>query len=377
MATSIRQKSPSLEKKSKKIKVSAFHKAPDKYSFSHLAKILTSGERLAMLSAVDRLKGRVRVLIELALFSSFPFVRLAAISNLSHDVEALIDIAKFCQHEDTRASAVDELSHDPDALAEIACSSLFGGTRLAAVHNLSNPDSLAEIASRSPNKDSRSAAVEKIANNPAALKKVAENSPYRNVRMQVINLLSSNIDTLCSLVLSKHNQVKKAAVSKLSLSVEEIEDTEALIQIAKFSQNEDSRYISVGRLSNDPLSLKAVISDSEYTDSRSTALMLLSDMVKKLHDPELLSDVAILSPYADCRSAAIDRLVGQNSALLSVAAKSKFRNSRDQALHKLKGDVEALKSLSKLSRYPDTRKKAHHLVSKPDVFENELVRILG
>jgi hypothetical protein len=105
--------------------------------------------------------------------------------------------------------------------------------------------------------------------------------------------------------------------------------------------------------------------------------MLLSDMVSELDDHDLLAYVAGMSPYQDCRIAAIERLVGQSQALLEVANKSKFKDSRELVLEKLKTDVEALKSISRLSRYRDTRKKAHSLVSKPDVFEAELTRILG
>lgn len=365
------------DRKKDKKGVAKFHGAADRFTFSHLAKVLTSGERLAMLSAVDRLKGRARVLVELALFSNFPFVRLAAVSHLSNDVEGLIDIAKYCHYEDTRAASVDELSNNASALIEVACSSMFGTTRMDAVNLLVEPESLSEIAARSPHRDSRTAAMEKISENAGALRKVAEHSSIKSVRMSAVDTLSSDIDSLCSLVLSKHSEVKKAAAAKLSAFVEELDDVEALIEIAKISPSEDARYIAVGRLSNDPWSLRTVIADSDYGDAKTTALMLLSDMVADLDDAEVLSEVAMLSPYPDCRSAAVERLVGQSNALLSVASKSKFKDSRELALHKLKGDVDALKSVSKLSKYSDTRKKAHTMVSKPEVFESELARILG
>lgn len=371
----MKEKRP-MPKKDKK-KIVSFHKTPERYSFAHLAKILTSGERLAMLSAVDRLKGRSRVLVELALFSGFQFVRLAAVSNLAQDMEALIDIAKFCQYDDTRSSALDELSANNEALSEIASSSLFNNTRIDAVNLLADPAALVSVASRSPHKDSRTAALEKISDNAHALKKVAEESSYRSVRVGAINSLSSDVESLCALVLSRHPEVKKAAAFRLSDYVEELDDADALIEIAKVSPNEDARYIAVGRLSNDPWSLRTIVFESCHSDARNTALMLLSDMVADLDDYQLLSEVASMSPYPDCRSAAIERLVGQSSALLSVATGSKYRDSRELALQKLRTDVEALKSVSKLSKYSDTRKKAHSLVSKPEVFTAELTRILG
>jgi hypothetical protein len=369
----IEEKRPSRKRK----RLSSPHSGPDRYSLSHLAGILTGGERLAMLNAVDRLRGRVRVLVELAMFSSFQFVRLAAIENLSHDVEAIVDIAKYCQFEDTRASALDELAAHPDGLVDVACSSLFPDTRLSAVDVMPDAESLAKVASKSPNRDSRSAALGRIAGDPAALLKVAEESSYRASRQAAIEGLSSDVGSLCSLVLSRNSEVKKSAAAKLSSYVEELDDAEALIEIAKVSPNEDARYIAVGRLSNDPFALRSIISESSHNDARTTSLMLLSDMVSELDDADLLADVASLSPYPDCRSAAIERLVGRSSALLQVANKSRFRDSRELALQKLRTDVEALKSVSRLSKYRDTRKKAHSLVSKPEVFAAELTRILG
>ncbi|MEW6748243.1 MAG: hypothetical protein AB1295_00870 [Candidatus Micrarchaeota archaeon] len=366
---------PAPKKKKKSLR--SFHGTPDRFSLSNLAKVLTSGERLDMLSAVDRLKGRARVLVELALFSNFQFVRLAAVQHLAKDRDALVDIAKFCHYDDTRACALDELSANSNGLVEVACSSLFVSTRKDAVAIMKDKSALTDVAVRSPHKDSRTLAMERIANNPAALKRVAEESSYRSVRMSAIDRLASNVESLCSLVFSRHTEVKKAAASKLSTHVEELSDPDALMEIAKMSPNEDARYIAVGRLSNDPWSLRAIVTDASHKDAKTTALMLLSDMVAELDDPEILADVAMLSPYPDCRVSAVERLVGQSSALQSVASKSKYKDAREQALDKLKDDTEALKSVSRLSKYSDTRKRAHTLVSHPETFKSELTRILG
>jgi hypothetical protein len=355
-----------------------FQAAPDRYSFAHLAKVLVSGERLEMLNAVDRLRGRSRVLAELACFSSFQYVRLAAVSHLANDSEALADVAKYCPYEDTRASAVDELSSDRAYLLDIACSSLFRDTRMSAVSLLSDPDTLAKVASRSPNADSRNAALERIAGNPAALRKVSEESPYRKVRMSAMKGLSSHVPALCSLLISsKHPELRKKAALILSSCVEELDDVEALTEIAKLSPSADVRYLAVGRLWKHPFALRKVVGETRYRDARSTALMLLSDSVAHLDDADLLADVATLSPYGDCRSAAIERLVGQSSALLSVASKSRFKDARSLALDKLKGDVAALKNVVRLSKYSDTRMQAHRIVANPEVFQSELSRILG
>ncbi len=372
------RRKPPLKKPKPRKKLEPFKRQSDRYSFAHLAKVLTGGERTAMLNAVDRLKGRARVLLELACFSGFSFVRLAAISYLGHDPDALVEIAKYCQYDDTRAAAVDELSTDNKALVEIACSSLFKDTRLSSVSLLADSGSLAEVASHSPRRDSRVTALEKISNDSSALKKVAHGSSYRSARVQAVESLASDTESLCSLIVeSDHRDVKKAAASLLSEVVEELDDADALVEIAKVSHNEDARYLAIGRLSYEPWALRTIIQESRHRESRSAALMLLSDIVSELDDPEMLAEVAIFSPYEDCRAAAVERLVGQSSALLSVATKSKFKDTRDLVVEKLEGDAEALKAVSKLSKYRDTRKKAHKRVSDPKMFGAELGRILG
>ncbi|MBU0527460.1 MAG: hypothetical protein ABH983_03475 [Candidatus Micrarchaeota archaeon] len=358
-------------------KLASHKKSPDRYSFAHLAKLLTSGDRLSMLKAVDRLQGRARVLVELACFSNFQFVRLAAISHLTYDADALVEIAKFCQFSDTRSSALDDLSSNNSSLTEVSCSSLFKDTRGDAVNLISDGAALAEVASKSPHKDSRESAMEKIADNQTALQKVAEDSAYRNMRTQAVSKLSNSASLSSLVISSKHLDVKKSAAARLSDYVDEIDDTDALVELAKFSNNEDTRYLAVGRLSEHPWALRTIVYESKYKDAKSTALMLLSDIVYEIDDPDMLTEVAMLSPYQDCRSIAVERLVGQSSALLSVATKARFKDSRDLALDKLQDDVESLKSVSRLSKYQDTRKKAHKLVSSPEVFEGELSRILG
>jgi len=387
MATSIRKlrlPSVSIEVSERPMRsgktkaLSSAHSAPDRYSMAHLARILTSGERLAMLSAVDRLKGRVRVLVELAFFSSFQFVRLAAVSHLRQDKDALVEIAKYCHYSDTRSSVLDELSSDIECLIEVACSSLFRDTRIESVEMMGDIMALAEVASRSPYKDSRGAALGKVSSNSSALKKVAEESPYRASRQAAIKGVSSDVAALSALLLSsRHQDVKKAAASLLSGYMDDVFDPEAITELAKLSPNEDVRYLAVGRLSEDPWALRRVISESPYLDSKGTALMLLSDLVPKLDDAEILADVAILSPYQDCRTAAVERLSGQGTALASVAMKSKFKDSREVALVMLKGDVDSLKSVARLSKYQSTRKKAHEMIARPEVFGAELGRILG
>jgi len=352
--------------------------SPDRFSLAHLSNVLTGGTRLDMLSAVDRLKGRSRVLAELALFSNFQYVRLAAVTHLRDEPETLLEIAKFCPFDDTRSSALDELSSHPSGLIEVACSSLFKDTRMDAVALLSNPAHLAQVASRSPNLDSRNESLSRISSDAPALKRVAEDSPYRKTRTDAIKRLKSRIDLLASLVLSsKHWDVRSLAASYLSESVEELDDVEALLTIALISKSQDSRYLAVGKLWRHPWALRRISFESKYKDSRDTALMLLSDLVSTLDDPDILADVAISSPYDDCRAVAIERLVGQSNALLSVASKSKYKGTRSEALERLKGDSESLKSVLKLSRYQDTRLQAHKMVCHPETFKAELSRILG
>ncbi len=357
---------------------SAFHGHNERYSFAHLAKVLVSGDRLVMLNAVDRLRGRSRVLAELAIFSSFQFVRLAAISHLTNDPEALIDIAKYCPYDDTRAAALDDLSSATDAVIEVACSSLFKDTRMEAVNMLTEPNALSRVASRSPNQDSRLAAMSKIENDSPALRKVAEESSYRSTRLSALKSLSADRKALGALLLeSRHVEVRKEAAVLLASHVEDIEDVDTLSEVAKISPNQDARCLAIGRLWRHPDALRKIAVESRFNDAKSTALMLLSDMVSSLDDPDILADVAIMSPYQDCRAAAVERLAGQSNALLNVASRSKFRDARSMALDSLRKDTDALKNLARLSKYKDIRAQAHKIISNPSVFESELTRILG
>ncbi|MBD3210869.1 hypothetical protein GF318_05805 [Candidatus Micrarchaeota archaeon] len=389
MATSTRKKRmfraatkpdrlPSKKKPKPKKKLSPHKKSSDKYSYQHLAKVLMSGQRIAMLNAVDRLKGRSRVLVELAAFSSFQYVRLAAISNLSGDVWGLIEIAKYCQYADTRSAALDELSSHDEALVEISCSSLFKDTRLEAVSLINEPALLATVATGSPNKDSRMAALERVSGHSKSLARVANQSSYRTSRAAAVKHLKFDTNALCRLLKSsKHTDVRKNSALQLVDKVDELDDVESIAEMAKVCPSEDARYLAIGRLSEYPTSLRDVVYNSRYKDARSTALMLLSDVVEELDDAEMLTEIAILSPYEDCRAAAMERIAKKSAALLAVASRSKYKDSRETALEKLKKDPDALKTISKLSRYKDTRKRAHSIVSSPEVFRKELSKILG
>jgi hypothetical protein len=396
MATSIRDQAFSLElepeeivvrkpkgppwkkKPKRKKKLNLFKKSSDRHSFTHLAKVLTSGERMAMLKAMERLRGRSRILVELACFSKFSFLRLTATSYLDFDSDALVEIAKYCQYSDTRAAALDELSSNNNALVEVACSSLFKDTRLDAVSFIIDSYCLAEVAARSPNRDSRMAALERISYDNVALRRVAKESSYKSSRAEAVKRLASDTKALCSVIVdAAPPDVKKAAASLLSEMVEELDDTDALVEIAKTSPIEDARFLALGKLSHEPPALRRVIYESRHRDARSMALMLLSDVVPEIDDHEMLAEIAILSPYEDCRAIAVERIADKSPALLSVATRSRFRDARDLALEKLRKDADALRSVSKLSKYRGTRKKAHDLLSKPDVFQKELSKILG
>jgi hypothetical protein len=331
-----------------------------------------------MLNAVERLHGRSRVLFELASFSTFSYVRLSAINNLKNDPEALGDITKFCPHADTRSAALDELSTHAEYLIDVACTSLFKDTRLEAVSLINGSNPLSQIAMFSPNTDSRVAALTRLSGDSNALSKVAQESNYRNTRMEAVKRLSHNIQLLCSLLLSsRHPDVKKYVASLLADLVEGVSDVEVLIELAKMCPSQDSRYLAVGKLWKNPAALRKVAEDAKYKDSKSTAMMLLSDMVSGIEEPELLVEVATASPYEDCRAAAVERLVGISSALLSIASKSKYKDARDMAVDKLRADVDALKDVIRLSKYKDTRMQAHKIVSNPETFQQHLSKILG
>ncbi len=366
-----------LSQKTRDNPLSSYSLSPDRYNLAHLAKVLVNGERDAMLDAVDRLHGRSRVLFDLACFSRFQFVRLSAVKNLKQDEEALTDIAKFCPFDETRSSALDDLVWNGEALVEVACSSHYKDTRGNAIKLMNNAASIMRVAISSPNAEDRSAALGRLSDS-ALLERVAEECSYRKTRTEALNKLKGDMRALSSLLLlSRHLEVRKTIASMLAANIESIDDPEILAEIANLVADQDVRYLAVGKLWRHPSSLKKVASESRYKDAKSTAIMLLSDMVPNLDDPELLVDVASLSPYEDCRCAAVDRLVGMSSALLSVASKSKYRDTRNLAVTKLKGDVDSLTSVMKLSKYQDTRVHAHKLASTPEAFELQLTKILG
>lgn len=350
----------------------------DRYAMGHLANVLVNGERNDMLNAVDRLRGKSRVLFELACYSNFQYVRLSAVANMNGDAEALGDIAKYCPHADTRSAALDELASDGSALADVACSSYFKDTRLDAVMLMGNTKSLVFVATRSPHTDSRLAALEKISFDHNSLHRVAEESIYRSARISAVKKLASNMMAL-SMLLSrtKYPEIRKLVAELLSQYIDQIDNADVLVELAKCSANQDARYLAVGKLWRNSSSLRRVVGESNYKDAKSTALMLLSDMVENLDDSDALVDVATQSPYEDCRAAAVERLVGMSSSLLSVATKSKYKATRNLAITKLKKDPETLKSVFKLSKYQDTRTMAHKIVSSSDVFKTELEKILG
>lgn len=368
----------SLTKKSSAISKTKQAVAPDSYGFSHIAKVLINGTRDQMLGAMERLRGKARILYEIASYSKHPFLRLSAITSMTHDQEAFIDIAKFCEFADTRAAALDELATNSDALVEVASSSNYKDTRLDAVLLLSNSKGLVAVASKSPNSDSRTAALEKLAFEQSAIEKVVEETPYKKTREEALAKLHANLPALLSMITKSRNpDVKKMIAGAVGSSVEQIEDLEALVEIAKYSSNQDARYLAVGKMWKNPQSLRKVANESTYKDAKATAMMLLSDIVESISDSEALVEVATNSPYEDCRTNAIEKLVGVSGALLEVAAKSKYKNSRSQAVEYLRRDGDALKNVIKLTKYKDTRTQAFRIVSEPKFFESELGKILG
>lgn len=351
---------------------------PDSYGFSHIAKVLINGTRDQMLGVMDRLKGKARILYEIASYSKHPFLRLSAITSMSHDHEAFVDIAKYCEFADTRAAALDELATDSDALVEVASSSNYKDSRLDAVLLLANNKGLVAVASKSPNQDSRTAALEKLAFDQGSIERVIEETPYKKTREEALAKLNTNLHALSSIMAkSKNPEVKRLVAKAASASVEQIEDLEALVEIAKHSPNQDARYLAVGKMWKNPQALKKIVNEAEYKDSKATAMMLLSDIVETISDSEALVEVATNSPYEDCRTNAIEKLAGISSALLEVASKSKYKNSRSQAIEYLKKDGDTLKNVIKRTKYKDTRAQAFKIVSEPKFFESELGRILG
>ncbi len=342
--------------------------------FKDIAKILTDGKkRSEMLKALEKLQGRARVLVELAQFSKFKFLRLAAVSQLADDLDALIEIAKFAQCEETRLAALEHLSHIDAALAEVAAGSLFKRTRLMALDLIMDDSAVYSAFAQTNFRDVKDAALSRMSNEEN-LKKVVLDFPNSTYARRALSLID-DVSILASLVISQIPlSLRKEAASKIEPS--SVSDPVVLTAIAKYSPDEEKRYLALEMLSEYPWLVREVAQNSIYQKTRSLALMLLSDSVRTTEDVDILTEVAIRSPYKDCRQEAVKKLEGKHSALMYIANNSKFSDVRKMAVHSLKDNPEALKSVLRLARTSDVRKRAHELIAN-EVFPGELPKILG
>ncbi len=343
--------------------------------FSDIAKKLASGSKAERIAAVQAMKGRVDVLLELASACGDADVRLSCVSLLAGNPIALAELAKHCHFADSRAQAVEQLKGNTESLMDVACSSAFRGARLNAAAHLPD-EALVSVAINSRFIDVRRAALEMLSKDAASIIMIAKESQFAKTRTASVGMLEGDAGSLCRVVLeSGHRDSRKAAIRLLRRHTQSLHE-DVFAEMASLSPEEEVRSLAVSRLSSSPHALRKVISGTRYKDTRSMALMLYSYLVSQTEDPAILADIAKISPHPECRAAAVEKLAGRKIELFEIAQSSRFRDARDWALAKLGNEAELLRRLRKHSRYSDTRRKAHRILSETSLFERLISGIL-
>lgn len=348
-----------------------------KYGKSHVANALIAGSYQDILKTMTRLRGKSKIMLALCFFSAHKFVRLAAIENLIERPELLAEAAKFSPHDEVRMAALSLLNGFPGELSEVACGSRFKSTRKKAVEMIGKEkQSLFKIAANSSYPDTRKEALEQISSSKELLIKLTTEAKSRAVRKKAVELLGYCEWALRRILFSKSPpEVRRLALRMLSKFADAIEDEKTLKEIAMGSPDEDGRFVAVGKLSSNPNALAEVVSESRKRDSRSTALMLLSDLVDEINDGVLLEIVAIKSPYPDCRATALEKLKSSPEALEKVAIESRF-DSRLAALEMLAEDSKSLVKLYREAKRADVRNRAKDILSQPEMLGKHLASMI-
>lgn len=351
---------------------------PDRMSFGHLVKQIIDGSREEVSKALTRLKNRPGVLLEIAKYAKQRHTRLGSVALLGDDLEALIELAKHAPKRDTRERALKLLSKHKGAVLLVAAGSHFSDTRLRAVFMLKGkPHLLVRITTDSEFKDVRSAAIGFLIGKTSYLIRVAIESKYPNTRKQVLRSLGRDISALRTIAEeSKYGDTKIGAMKILSNMVEDLDNPEVLMDIAKKSPFAECRYLAVSNLASDYKALVEIYEQSQFKNTKTTAMMLLSDATDVIDDPELLAAVAKFSPYEEDRYMAIEKLEKDTDHLTRVANESKFKTTRMAAMGIISSDPDSLREITVASRYKDTRTAAHKKLSDEEIFQDELKRML-
>ncbi len=352
---------------------------PEKeYKKNHMAKALIAGSYQDILKTMTRLRGKSRIMLALSFFSAHKFVRLASLENLIERPELLAEAAKFSPHDEVRTAAVSMLEGMPEELSKVACGSRFSKTRKKALEIIGKEKKLLfRVAAKAGYPDTRKEALELISSNKELLIKLTTEAESRSVRKKAVELLGYCEWALRRVLFSKTPpEVRRLALKTLSKFPDAITDEKVLLEIAINSPDEEGRFVAIGKLSTNPSALQEVVEKTRKKDSRSTALMLLSDTVDDIEDGGILQMIAILSPYPDCRSVALEKLRGRTEALEKVAIESKSRDSRLAALEMLAEESGSLLKLYREARRADVRNRAKEILSKPEVLGNHLATMI-
>lgn len=349
------------------------------YRKTHLAKALISGSHRDIIRTLSRVRGKSKIMMLLAFFSAHRFVRLAALENIAEKRELVAEAACFAPHEEVRLASLALLNGFNEELAKAACFSRFKKTRLKAVGMLKkDKNALMKVSSESKYSDSKKLALREISTNKEILIKLASEAKSRTVRKKAVEMLGFKEWALKRVLFSDApKNTRRYVLKRLSKFSDAVKDERVLKEIAMESPDEDGRFVAIGKLSSKSGALLEIIEKSRKRDSRSTALMLLSDSVEDAKDHKVLETVAIKSPYPDCREAALEKLQQKPDSLKKVAGTSKYRDSRGGALELLLEDGHShVAELYKSAKHADVRKKAKEVLSEPKNLGKHLADML-
>ncbi len=347
---------------------------PERRDPARLAEGLLSDSPQRRAEALAMVGRRPAALAELACSSTHEDMRLDAVAALA-DGTALSDVASYSHFRDSRLAAVRRLEGDGGRLLAVACGSLFWDSIDAALSMMGDGER-AEVAIRSRKSRARKAALS-LMRDSSALLQVAEESPYRSARGEAVRRLGKDTTALCGLAVgSARTDSRKAAVAHLCPRLQEL-GADVLVEIAALAPEEDYRLLALARIGTDAASLRRVLQKARHWGTRTTAMMLISEMVGEIDDANLLAEIAVRSPDRDSRLSALNKLSADPAALADVARRSRYRDTRDSALARLSGDGALLRKVRLSSSYGDTRRKAHRLACGKDVLRRTLEALLG
>ena len=264
------------------------------------------------------------IIEELALHDPSPLVRAAATAKLTNN-ELIKKIAEMPEQDFTvRKAAMNLLEDDQETLAQIAVYLLSHDEFKTLSHLYSNQDTLARIAIYGQKEDVALEAAMRIINQKL-LEQIALHSSLLNVRVDAVSRLHDH-KMLAELAGNDPEQLIRHK------AVEKITDMELLARIAKNDPVPEVRAGAVSRLRDQPYLQEALLDPEEIV--RMAAL-------KKLHDPQVIANVAINDASANIRREATNKIIGDDF-LLQVVQQAADPEIRSIAVSRMSNNEEMI-----------------------------------